>query len=70
MGSFGIQFSENFSRPKELLDTKDELNEKIDGFFQKSLAYTSYYVMLFVAYSMITTEKMDIAQNTIINLFA
>lgn len=69
MGSFGIQFSENFSRPQDVIETQDELNEKIDGFFQKSLAYSSYYIMLFVAYLMITPEKMALVQDAIMRLF-
>jgi len=70
MGSFGIQFSDNFSRPVPQQKNTELESESGDGFFQKSLAYSSYYTMLFVAYCMITPEKMEMISNNIGSFFS
>jgi len=70
MGSFGIQFSDNFSRPVPKKENAEHENDAGDGFFQKSLAYSSYYTMLFVAYCMITPEKMEMISNNISGFFS
>lgn len=70
MGNFGIQFSDNFSRPKPVSEIQEELDQTSEGFFQKSLAYSSYYMMIFVAYCVVTPEKVEVATNLVANLFA
>lgn len=70
MDSFGIEFLYSFSRQKPTKEIQDDIQKTTDGFFQKSLAYSSYYIMLFVAYSMIKPDTMHLAGSVISNFIA
>lgn len=69
MGSFGIQFSDNFSRVQPEYEFQKEIDEKSEGFFQKSLAYAGYYTMIFVTYCVCMPNKVAYAAKTIERFF-
>jgi len=69
MKNFGEKTIGMTSKNEVLIETTDVLQQTTDGFFQKCIAYSSYYIMLFVAYTMITPETMQAASITISNFF-
>lgn len=70
MKNFGAKITEKPMKNEVIIETTGHLQQTTDGFFQKCLAYSSYYIMLFVAYTMITPETMRAASKSISNLFA
>lgn len=70
MGNFGIQFSDNFSRPRPVEEFQEEIDETSEGFFQKSLAYAGYYTMIFVTFCVCMPTKVAFAANSIERFFA
>lgn len=74
MGSFGLNISKKYiappasaykanNQPKGFVVQADE--EARDGAFQKSLAYSSYYVMVFVTICMFMPAHVAQAAQTI-----